>query len=208
MTVQMSELAIQKVEHYLFRLGVAMGDLPASERDESLREIRGHILDTVAGTQGPLDAAVDAVLARLGTPEQLASAFERDSSLDRASRSSSPLVWVATTARLALSGITGFVSFLIAIFGYSVGGVLVLAGFLKPLFPKYFGLFVSPESITLNRQGLAGEHKILGAYFLPIVLILGGLMVVGTTLLLKWIWGRSRKAKSLLRLEESMRKLG
>ena len=98
MTAEMTEEAVHKVERYLFRLGVAMGNLPASERDENVREIRAHILDRIKAEGGPLAQAVDALLQRLGTPEQLAASFERELSLARASRSSSPMLWLRTTA--------------------------------------------------------------------------------------------------------------
>ena len=98
MTAVMTEEAVHKVERYLFRLGVAMGNLPASERDENVREIRAHILDRIKAEGGPVAQAVDALLQRLGTPEQLAASFERELSLARASRSSSPTATASSSA--------------------------------------------------------------------------------------------------------------
>lgn len=198
------EAAVQKVERYLFRLGVEMGNLPAAERDENVREIRAHILDRVDNAKSSLEDAVDAVLQRLGTPEQLAVDFARESSLVRASRSLSPFVWLRTTARWALTGVQGFVAFLVAVVGYSFGAGVLLPGLLKPLFPHFFGLYVSSQTLSLNRQGAPGEHELLGAYFLPCALCVGSLLLAGTTLLLKWIVRRFGQAKQYLSGEKRL----
>ena len=199
MTETMTEDAVHRVERYLFRLGMAMGSLPASERDENVREIRAHILDRIDADRGPLAETVDALLARLGTPEQLAAQFERERSLARASASFSPAVWLRATARWALSGMEGLIAFWIAVFGYTFGAAFVIAGLLKPFFPYYIGFFVSDRSMTLNRQHAYGEHELLGNYFIPVVMCIGPLLVVATTLLLKWIVARFTAAKQYLK---------
>lgn len=199
------EAAVQKVERYLFRLGVEMSNLPAAERDEHVREIRAHILDSVDNAKGSLEDAVDAVLNRLGTPEQLAADFDRESSLVRASRSLSPFVWLRTTGRWALTGVEGFVAFWVAVVGYCFGAGFLLAGLFKPLFPHFFGLYVSSQTFSLNRQGAPGEHELLGFYFLPFALCVGSLLLAGTTLLLKWIVRRFGQAKQYLRGETRLR---
>jgi uncharacterized membrane protein len=199
MTQEMNEEALHKVERYLFRLGLAMGSLPAAERDENVREIRAHILDRIDAERGPLAETVDNVVARLGTPEQLATQFERERSLMRASGSFSPAVWLRTTARWALSGVEGLIAFWIAVFGYAFGAAFVIAGLLKPFFPYYIGLFISDHNLTLNRQQVYGEHELLGNYFIPVVMCIGPLLVVATTLLLKWIVARFNAAKHYLR---------
>lgn len=199
MTQLTTDIATSKIERYLLRLGVAMGNLPAVERDENMLEIRAHILDSVDAETGSNEQAVDAVLAKLGPPEVLASSFMRESAFKQASRSFSPFVWLSATTRWALSGIVGFASFVLAMVGYTTGGAFVLAAMLKPLFPHYFGFFVSEYSFTLNRQGVPGEYEVLSSYFEPIVLCVGGLLVLGTTELLKLMWRRLGKAKSYLR---------
>lgn len=199
MKTELAEEAVHKVERYLFRLGVAMGNLPASQRDENVREIRAHLLDRIEAETGPLDQAADSVLQRLGTPEQLADSFERELSLARASRSSSPVLWLRTTARWALSGIEGFVCFWVAVFGYSFGTAFLLSGLLKPLFPNFIGLYVSDHALNLNRQHALGDHELLGMYFIPVVMSLGSVLYVGTTLLLKWLVSRFRLAKEYFR---------
>ncbi len=187
MTEAMTEEAVHKVERYLFRLGLAMGSLPASERDENVREIRAHILDRIDAQRGPLAETIDALLSRLGTPERLAEQFERERSLARASASFSPAVWLRATARWALSGVEGLIAFWIAVLGYTFGAAFVIAGLLKPFFPYYIGLFISDHTLSLNRQHVYGEHEVLGGYFIPVVMCIGPLLVVGTTLLLKLV---------------------
>ena len=204
MTEQLTEDAVHTVERYLFRLGIALGQLPAAERDEYVREIRMHVLDSVdaAGTSPP--EAVDAVLERLGPPEQLATNFEREQSLSRASRTFSPFTWLRTTARWALSGIQYFIAFWIAVIGYCFGSGFFLAGLLKPLFPSVFGLFVSPHTLSLNRQNAPGEVELLHSSFIPLAMVFGALIIVATTVLLKWIVERFAKAKQYVRRYERL----
>ncbi len=197
--------ALDNVERYLFRLGGAMTNVPAAEREENVREIRAHILDSIKASDGSLQESVTAVLERLGSPEQLAASFERESSFVRVSRSFSPLVWLRTTARWALSGVQGFVAFVVALIGYSFGGAILLAGLLKPVLPRFIGLFISPHTFSLNRQGVAGERELIGVYFIPLALAVGSLLIFGTTLLLRWIGRRLRAARQYLRRGELSR---
>src|ERR1019366_988293 len=59
------------IETYLNRLANALAAVAPAERDEIVREIRAHILDSVSGATDP-DGAVDRVLRLLGTPAELA----------------------------------------------------------------------------------------------------------------------------------------
>lgn len=198
MTMQLTDTAREKIERYLIQLGAAMTTLPAAERDENVREIRAHILDTVNATGGPLEEAVDVVLARLGAADALACQFEREGSFAQASRSLSPLVWLRTTARWALTGVEGFTAFLVALSGYGLGFCMLLAGLLKPFLPNMVGLFVSSNGVTLNRLDVPGEQDILGSYFLPFALCLGGGLIIGTTFLLKQLVRFCGQAKHAL----------
>jgi len=64
------------VADYLHRLETAAAVLPATRRGDLVAEIREHLTDALAGTEQGADgeAAVRAVLDRLGTPDEIVAA--------------------------------------------------------------------------------------------------------------------------------------
>ena len=64
-------LTDNRIDTYLSRLATALAGVSPEERNEIVREIRAHILDSVSGAPDR-DGAVDRVLRLLGTPEDLA----------------------------------------------------------------------------------------------------------------------------------------
>jgi uncharacterized membrane protein len=116
-------------------LQAALGQVPANEAEEIVREIRAHILDSsAAATNG--SEAIDRVLRLLGTPKELASRYRTESLLARASRSFSPWLLSQTCLRWAKLGIKGTLAFLLAVFGYTLALGLTVAVFLKPFMPS------------------------------------------------------------------------
>ena len=59
----------EQIESYLADLHEALKDVSREERDEILREIRTHIVDSLRDNP---QAAVETVLRGLGAPERLA----------------------------------------------------------------------------------------------------------------------------------------
>ncbi len=66
--------ATRIVDGYLVRIAVAARDLPAEQVEELLTEIREHIDAALASSGGSESAAVQEVIQRLGTPEEIAAA--------------------------------------------------------------------------------------------------------------------------------------
>ena len=83
--------AQKTIEAYLLRLRQRLRGLNDEDTREIIEELRSHILDKSA-SDGPITvAAVDAALAGLGDPEDLASQYTTDNLLARAEVSRSPL---------------------------------------------------------------------------------------------------------------------
>ena len=61
------------VEEYLSRLRAALGDLPRARRRELVREISDHIAEGRASLPKDDEAAVGALLERLGDPDDIAA---------------------------------------------------------------------------------------------------------------------------------------
>jgi uncharacterized membrane protein len=78
--------AQQRIEGYLGRLRHRLRGVKDEEIREIVEELRSHIMDKVAASGGVTTAGVDAVLAALGSPEELASQYITDNLLARAVR--------------------------------------------------------------------------------------------------------------------------
>ena len=124
-----------QIESYLTTLRLHLGPLTIAEREEIVREIGAHVRDSAEQSSIP----VETVLARLGSAEALAAQYRDGVLIRKASRSSSPLLLLRATLRLATKGIFGVFIFLCSIFGYSLGVALVVAAFAKSIVPRHTG---------------------------------------------------------------------
>src|SRR5208282_4760315 len=144
---------------------------------EIVEELRSHILDKASAYGEEAAAGVDAALAALGSPEELASNYVTDAMLARAEVSRSP------------------VGILISFF---------LVALLKPFHPDTAGLWVWRNSgdITYSvRLGFAtppaGARELLGWTITPIGLSLGFGLVMLTTHFALWCVRQYRRSRAL-----------
>lgn len=182
------------VELYLMQLNAALPDLPRAERDEFLREIRAHIFDKLR--QG---APVPAALAALGDPEELARQVRAECSLVQSSRSWSPWVLMRAATRWGLSGVQGFLMFVLALVGYSMAACFYITAVLKPIFPDNIGFYVSQRRFTVAAWPAPGGREILGPYYTLVAMVLGFLLVAATSFALRRVMRRFAAARSRLR---------
>lgn len=183
------------VERYFSELNARMADLSAADRDEFLRELRAHVLDRLQQVAEPTDEQCRAVLAALGTPEEIARQYRLEMILNRAAKSRSPLVLLRSTLRLALTGVQGFMVFIVAMVGYLMGVSFSLCALLKPFFPQNVGFYISRHGLNLAQFPDQYGHEVLAPWFIPICLALGLLTIHGTTVLLKFLIRHFRKLK-------------
>ena len=171
---------------YLNRLESALRGLSPEYKDDILREIRAHIMDSAEHSADPR-GAIDRVLRLLGTPEELAARYSAECQLERASRSFSPWVLLHSCWQWARLGIKGSLAFLVAVFGYGMALGFTVVVFLKPFMPKMgfwsgdevFGIMVPDHPERM--------HELLGNYFVPVIAAAAFLTAIATTHLLRWM---------------------
>ena len=171
-----------QIENYLTALRSHLGPLTIAEREEIVLEIGAHIRDSAeqSGT------AVSAILARLGTAEGLAAQYREGLLIRQASRSFSPIVLLRATLRLATKGVFGVLVFFLGIFGYAIGGGLVLTALVKPILPGNTGVWFDGNGHLMSSGVLfpppgSSAHEVLGMWYLPLALIVGSLTLLTTT---------------------------
>jgi uncharacterized membrane protein len=174
----------QPSELYLADLRAQLAPITLSDREEILREIAAHIRDSIEA-----NTPVETVLARLGTPAQLAAEYRDGQLIRAASRSLSPVLLLRATLRIAAKGLTGLLVFFAAIFGYSVGVALFLSGIFKAIFPASTGVWIANGHLlnigTRPRLPHFPNHEILGIWYIPIALFLGAGLTALTTLAIR-----------------------
>jgi len=181
-------LTDSRIENYLSRLAAALAGVASEQRDEIVREIRAHILDSMSGASDP-PGAVDRVLRLLGTPEELANRYATESLLTRAGSSFSPWLLLRTSWRWAKLGITGTTAFFLALIGYGAALGLTVAVFVKPFMPSRVGMWVGHGNLNVGilPANPEGAHEVLGRWFVPVIAVVAFAFAVGTTHALRWL---------------------
>jgi len=197
--------AQQRIEFYLGRVRGRLRGVQAEDVRDIVAELRSHIMDK-ADTSGEVTAAqVDAALAALGSPEELASQYLTDTLLARAEVTRSPLRILQSLFRWASLSVVGFIVLIGSLVGYTLGVSLFLCGLFKPLHPRTAGLWLVPQSagdfeLTL-RLGFSnsppGGREVLGWWILVVGIIGGCGLVLLTTQLTLWCVRRYRRSHAL-----------
>jgi uncharacterized membrane protein len=199
--------AQKTIEAYLSRLRQRLRGLNDEDAREIIEELRSHIMDKSA-TDGPITtASVEAALAGLGDPEELASQYTTDNLLARAEVSRSPLRILKSLFHWASLSIAGFFVLLGSFLGYFFGVVLMLVAALKLIHPHTAGLWIVPNgtddfelSFRLGFGSVPGAGRdLLGWSIVPIGWIAGGALVMLTTYIAIWFVRQYRKSLSLPR---------
>jgi hypothetical protein len=186
----LAPLTDNRIESYLARLSSALAAVGPEERDEIVREIRAHILDSVSGATDPA-GAVDRVLRLLGAPAELADRYTTERLLTRAGRSFSPWLLLRTSWRWAKLGIAGTITFFVAFIGYGMALALTIAVFLKPFMPSRLGMWLGPKTLNVGvPDHPEAMRELLGHWFVPVIAVAAFAFAVGTTQALRWLIGR------------------
>jgi uncharacterized membrane protein len=194
--------AQQKIETYLGKLRARLRGMNEQDVHEIVEELRSHILEK-AGVGGETTAeGVDATLAALGPPEQLAGEYMADNLLARAERSPSPFQLLDSLFRWASLSFAGCFVLLGSLTGYFLGAAFILCALLKPLHPHTAGLWVYRDSVggltTSLRLGFgsvpAGGKEVLGWWMVPLGLAVGCALLMLTTRFAIWCVRQYRKS--------------
>jgi uncharacterized membrane protein len=174
-----------QIENYLTALRLHLGPLTIAEREEIVQEINAHIRDSAEQS----GASVETILARLGSAEELAAQYRDGLLIRRASRSNSPLLLMRGALRLATKGVFGIVVISMAVFGYAMGGGLVLSGLTKPILPANTGVWLNGDrfisSGTLFPAPAPPAHEVMGMWYVPLALSVGSLLLLLTNYLIR-----------------------
>lgn len=189
----MSEDAQRKMDVYLETLRARLRGMNEAEVREIVEELRSHLLDKAGSSGAVTEGGVDAALAALGSPEELAAEYMTCEVLARAEVSRSPLRILDSLFRWASLSLAGFWVLLGTVVGYFLGSSFLLCALLKPFHPQTAGLWLTPGADGPEyslRLGFGspppGAHEVLGRWLVPIGLIVGTGLIMLTTRFALW----------------------
>jgi hypothetical protein len=199
--------AQQRIEAYLGRLRQLFRGMNAEDAREIVEELRSHLMDRVAAGGEGTAAGVDAALAALGSPEELANEYMTHNLLARVEASRSPVRILESLFRWASLSAAGFFVLVGSMTGYFLGTVFILVAALKPFHPQTAGLWLlrdsagDPEiSLRLGSGSVPGAGKdLLGWWIVPIGLLAGCAVVMLTTRFALWCARQYRRSHLLPR---------
>jgi uncharacterized membrane protein len=176
------------IESYFAALSTQLSDLPQLKRDEVVRELRAHVFDRLEQITVPTDDDCRTVLKAMGTPGEIARQYRVELILNRSAWRISPWKMLRTLFRWTLTGIQGYIVFVVALMGYTIGAAFYITALLKPLFPHNVGVFVSDQGVNLTRFPAPPPGvEVLGAYYIPVAVFAGFLFTLVTTLVIRFV---------------------
>jgi hypothetical protein len=187
-----------RIDSYLMNLRRSLGELPAEEVNDILREIRGHILERAEAGGELTNEKLVAILKALGKPEDIGPLYQADALVARARSSFSPVLIFRTVLRWAMMSVLGFVTFIVGLLGYGAGFGFIISAILKPIFPDRVGAWADGHGFTLGfRDGPGQANDLLGWWIIPVGVIAGAILVIGTTRFLRWMLRFARRRTPL-----------
>ena len=188
----------QQIDHYLSVFRSNLRSITQNEREEIIREMNAHIMDSVE--EGTTDTA--SVLEKLGAPEELAMQYRDGMLIRHASRTYSPLLLLRAALRLATKGAFGVLVLFSGIFGYAFGAGIALTGFIKSFAPTNTGTWVQDGRIVssgaLIQVPPPPAHEILGFWYIPVALTIGVLLILATTVVIRFSLRLSQRWQAVL----------
>jgi uncharacterized membrane protein len=181
----------KKIDVYLRRLAGALQGLPEEQARDIAEELRGHLVDKISALESSAmwsggAAGVDAVFARLGTPEEIARQYVelnggQAERVQVAATIRPPLRMWRGLLRCVRLGLAGLLVLVGSLSGYFVALSLICCALLRPLHPHSAGLWKIPDAaddLSLSlRMGFGsvppGSRDLLGVWIVPIGIIAG-----------------------------------
>jgi HAAS domain-containing protein len=200
--------AKQKIEAYLVKLRAQLRGFNDQQVAEIVAELRSHMIEKLAvAGDAVAPAQVDAILAALGTPEELANQYITDNLLARAEVSRAPLHILDSLFRWASLSVAGFFVLISSVLGYFFGAVFILVAILKPFHPHTAGLWLLHDNTgdpeLSFRMGFGSTpldgRDLLGWWIVPLGILAGCALVTLTTRSALWCARRYRGSRVLPR---------
>ena len=182
------DAGLAHLDAYLAQVQRHVRGLPDAEVREILAELRAHVLDKVEGQVSA--ASVEAAIAELGSPREIARANITERVVARAEARRTPFTVLGGVVRLAGLSVYGVFAFLVSVLGYGSAVAFLITAAVKPFAWNRAGLWIKtrgPDSYAVSWMlGITDNprngHEVLGVWIIPIGIVM--------SLLLGWLTWR------------------
>ncbi|HYM00771.1 MAG TPA: hypothetical protein VEZ90_17580 [Blastocatellia bacterium] len=190
----MDRNANERIDAYLKSLRSRLAGLNQDDVSEIVEELRGHIIERAGITPDASRDRVAAVLAALGSPDELAAQYLACDFLKRAETKPTPVRILLGLYRWGTVSAAGILALIGSLSGYLLGLFFILWAASKPLHPNTAGLWLSRDSTGdvefFVRLGFgtapAGARDVLGWWLVPLSLFAGCAILTLTTRFAVW----------------------
>jgi len=173
------DAGLAHLDAYLAQVQRHVRGLPDAEVREIVAELRAHVLDKVEGRVSP--AAVEAAIAELGSPREIARLNITERVVARAEARRTPLSVLGGVVRLAGLSAYGLFAFLVSVLGYGSALAFLATAAVKPFAWDRAGLWITRNApddyIASWHLGITDNprlgHEILGVWIIPIGIVAG-----------------------------------
>lgn len=198
--------AQQRIENYLKEVRQRLSGMRGEQLADITGELRSHILERASRGGEVTIEGMSAALEALGSAEELAREYAKDALLARAEISRTPWRLLDSLFGWATMSLAGFVVLVVTLSGYFLGIVFLMVAALKPFHPATAGLWTLRDGgdVELSiRMGFgvapSSGHELLGWWIIPLGMVTGCGLVVGTTRFALWCVRMYRRSRALRR---------
>ncbi len=172
-----------QINQYLTTLAQYMSRLDTQQVNEVIKEIESHIYDVLDNAKAnATPISIDDVLARLGSPRQLAQQYS-----DHLIMGTPPPQGFSALGKVK-KGITAGVFYGSGLFGFAFGALLIIIGALKIWIPESVGVWGNDHGqsivIGLVEHAPTSSKELLGVWLTPAAMATGALVLYLTYRLL------------------------
>ena len=190
----LSDTGESRVRGYLYVLDRSMrSTVSGTLAADAVREVESHIRERISESHGVPNErdALEAILARLGSPSTVARAYSLELLMEEAAVGGRFVAVIRSLFHVAASGLAGFATALLLFTGYAIGIAFCAVALLKPIFPQNVGLWMKdgfPRSFGAQFPAPAGMELAGGYWVIPISIIAGlGVLLVTHVAARRWI---------------------
>lgn len=200
----MENVAQRRIDAFLATLREGLRGMNEAEAGEIVKELRSHVTEKASAAGELTEASVEATLAALGSPRDLAREYMTDEILSRMEASRSPLRLLDGLFTWATLSIAGFFALIASLAGYGFGLLCMLVAVLKPVHPQTAGLWsfldATGDTTISLRLGFGpppeNGRELLSWWIVPIGLGLGFVCLLMTTSFARWCVRQVHRSRS------------
>ncbi len=174
--------AQKRYDGFMKRLERLSSVLPKEDQKDVMMEYNSHIFESLQNSNDITEEEkLSKILNGLGEPDVFIKPIIADYKLGQATKSFNPVHILKALILNMASSVSYIIFFILYISLFAFVWTIVQ----KILHPDEVGLFVGENSFVFGVNSSENAHEVLGGWYIPVVLVVMGVLYVLITLLLR-----------------------